>query len=383
MISLGLTVANQRALISLLKNHHSINIKVQVLLLDHTYVGDVSRRLVDGQVDIDMEAEVTRSLKMTILDPNHAIHLDSNSPSDGAMFVDRMIRVIYNVTSPDGSKSFDIPIFCGPITKLDRTGVYLAVEAQGKESMVIPTAWNAKTYKRGMRKTSVIFSLLYDRGERKLSIPTISTTIPRDVAVGYDTSPWTLAKQLALSLGYYLFYDGRGQAVMRKRSPNPVVTFTEYALRSTPQIGYTTEKMINAVQVISSPPEGSKGPTIRRVAIAPITHPFSPARLSRAGVPGYYPLIIRDNEIKTIAEADRRAGVELYDGLISSVSVAFDCLPHPMVEGGDICYLMTDEYTVIFNMMKMSIPLSAKGVSTVGYNRRVTPNLNAIRVRKR
>lgn len=383
MIPLGLSITNLRTLVSLLSTHHFINIKVQILTTSHAYVYDVSKRLVEGQVDIDMLAEVTRSLKVTLLDPFHALHLDSDSPNDGALYYDRMVRVVYNVHNPTGTFSVDIPLFCGPIRKLDRNGVMLNVECQGKEVLALPTAWQARTYRKGMRKTSLAYSLLYEAGERKLDIPTRTPTIPTDVAVGTSTSRWLLAKSTMASMGYQLFYDGRGVARARPWPQIASYTFTENAIKTKPQIGYDLSTVINAVQVISTPPKGSLGSNIRITRVAPLSHPLAPARIGRNGVSLYLPKIIQNNNIKAFSDATALADRELAAGLIASVTVAFDSLPIPLNEEGDVCRLDTEDVSTPFRLTKMSIPLHAGGSATVGYNRRITPNRNAIRLRRR
>lgn len=382
MISLGLSVANQKTLMSLLVSHHTIKVKVQILDMNHNYVGDVSNRLVEGQVDIDIDAAITRSLKLVLLDPTHALHLDSNSPDEGALFMDRMIRVIYTVINPTGTFSADIPLFCAPIRKLDRTGVLLNIEAHGKEVLSLPQIWWGKTYKKGTRKTSIVYSLLYDSGERKLSIPARSDTIPYNISIGATNSRWGMAKHVAGSLNQQLSYDGRGYAVLRPWPQLTVFNFTESVIKSDPQVGFDLSDVVNAVQVIGGIPKGSKT-RIQYKMVAPIPHPLSPLKLGRAGYGLYLPKVIQDDNILSVVQARAIAWRELQMGLLQSISVAADSLPIPLLEGGDICRLSTPEYSCAFRFTKGSIPLTAKGSMAIGYNKRVTPSVSAIRNRRR
>ena len=384
MISLGLSAANHQKLLALLKSSHHINVKIQVLDLNHNYISDVSTRLVDGQIDVDGEALITRSGKLILFDPTHALHLDSNSPDEGALFMDRMIRIVYNVRDPLGTFSVDIPLICGPIRKLDRTGVLLNVEIQGKEVLALPTAWKARTWPKGWKKTAVILSILQGIGEKKWGFIQRWPTTTGPVNMGQSNTPWGVARSIATGMRYQLYYDARGYAQMRQWPQLTCYTFTEAVLKSEPQVGYDISNLVNAVEVIGPIPKGALG-YIGATAVAPATHPLSPQKLARNGIPQYYPKIIQDSNIKTNVYARTVATLELRGGLLMSISVAFQALPGvaALLEPGDICRLETSEFNVAFRVNKFSIPLTAKGTCAVGYNKKVTPNRTAIRLRRR
>lgn len=385
MISLGLSVANQQALFALMATHHTINIKIQILDLNHNYLGDISSRFVDGQVDIDTDAEVTRSLKLVLLDPSHQLFLDATSPDEGALFMDRMIRITYNVRNPTGSFSVDIPLFVGPVRKIDRAGVLLNVECQGKEVLMLTGLWRARTYTKGMRKTSFIRSVLFEQGETKFDIPVLNQpTLPTNVSIGEGNTAWAVARSSASSMGYLLFYDARGTAVLRPWPQSSIYTFTENTLESRPQIGYDLSNVINVVKVTGAVPKGSKTPIVY-TAYPPVNHPLSPGKMARNGRGLYIPKYIKEDSIRTIAAAKTLATNELNLGLLQSVIVAFDCLPGigTVFEPGDIIRLATDEYNTPSRINKMSIPLTAKGASAMGYHKNLTPNYGAIRLRRR
>jgi hypothetical protein len=385
MISLGLSAASQQTLFTTLASHHFINVKVQILDLSHNYLGDISSRFVDGQVDFDTEALVTRSLKLVLLDPSHQLFLDATSPDEGALFLDRQIRIIYNVRNPTGTFSVDIPLFCGPIRKLDRAGVLLNVECQGKEVLFTTGLWRSRTYAKGLRKTSFIYSVLYDNGERKLQIPVWNQPLlPTNVSIGQGNTVWGLARTYAASVNTFLFYDGRGTAVMRAWPQRSVYTFTEDVLKSRPQIGYDLDSVINVVQVTGAVPKGSKKP-ITYAAYPPVNHPLSPSKLQRNGTATYIPKFIKDDSIRTIAQAKALATRELNAGMIQAVTVGFDVLPGigALFEPGDILRLATDEYNTAFRLNKMSVPLTAKGSSAIGYHKNLVPQYGPIRLRRR
>lgn len=386
MLNIGLTAAQQKQFHDLLASHHSIYIRIQVLSLEHDYLSDISARLVDGQVTVDSTAEISRSLSLDLLDPHNTLHLDSDSPSNGALFADRMMRIIYVVLTPDGKKSYSTPVFTGPITKLERTGALLAVEAQGKDVLGMTGVWRAKTFKKGVQVTDVIRYILKDiMGETKLQIPNLKDKTARNISLGPDTVPWSTARNLASSLGYQLFYDGRGVARMRKKPSKSVFTFRSGkggTVLTSPDAGFTMEGVINAVEVVGAKPKGKGKKKVRARVVAPRSHPLSPWKLGRNGTPRYLVLRHEDDSLKTASQCKKVAKEKLRRGLLQSVEVAYDTLVIPHLEEGDVVRLQTEEFAAQHNLPKFAIPLTANGVSTIGYVRNVKPNRRAIRARR-
>lgn len=393
MYNNGLSVAQRQAFEALLVSHHTIDIQVNILDLDHNELpgGNVSKRLLDGQVTFDADAEITRALDIDLLDPLGALHLDSKSPDDGAMFADRMLRIKYTIIDPFGVTRYTYPIFTGPITKLDRSGAAIKVEAHGKESLGRARAWNEKTYKKGVRVTSAIRDILVEiMGENHLSIPNLTAKLPRNVSVGGDQLPWPTAKALASQIGYQLYYDGMGVARMRKiPSGGAVFTFRQDAggsIKTEPQIGFSIENVVNAVQVLGKKPTKKKGGTTPKRpqarVIADRSHPLSPWALGRSGGPRYLPKVIEDDSVTTTAQAKTRATRELKAGLLESVEVAFDTLAIVHLEELDIVRCNTTKFAGNFRLRKFAVPLTASAQMSVGYVRNVKPNKSAIRARR-
>lgn len=389
MIDVGLSPAQQRAFHALLTSHHSIDVQVRILDLDHKHLFDVSNRLVDGQVTVDAESQITRGLDIDLLDPSHAIHLDSDSPNAGAMFADRMVRIVYRVIDPEGTVSYRSPVFTGPITKLERTGAILKVECQGKEIFGLVEAWRAKTFKRGMRVTTAIRLILSEMmGESKMSIPDLRARLPRNVSVGEDNVPWEVAKKLAGSIGFQLFYDGSGEARMRRTPTKKVFVFrpTE-SLKTEPEVGFSIDKTINAVEVWGKKPKKGKDKYAKKRpharVVLPRNHPLSPWSLGRADGPRYLPRVIENDSIRTDSGAKALARAELKRGAMESIDVAYDTLVVPHLEEMDVVRVETNEFAAVHRVKQFAIPLTADGDMSVGYVRRTSPNRRAIRLRKK
>lgn len=385
MMSLGLSGANMAKLNGLLTSNHFIFPTVNILNLNHGRISDATRMFADGQVTIDADAEITRGLSMTLFDPGHKLSLDSNSPTDGALFLDRMIAVWLTIIDPYSTWNATIPVFCGPLTKLDRDWAYVSVEAQGKEAFGIKEAWLPRTYSKGAYKTDVIRDILaYYLGEAasKMTIPSLTNRLPSNLSISNESKPWAVAKGLARGMGYQLYYDGRGICVMRKWPTRATWDFKEGAggsVLSKPQIGQDMDNLVNAAYVKGAVPKGKKTPIIVKKT-APSTHPLSPSALGRGGKGRYYWTKIEDDKIGTVAEATAVANAAINQGLMVATSIAFDSLVIPHLEEYDITSLSTAEFASTFPLRKYTIPLLASGKSSVGYLRNST--VNKARIRK-
>ena len=392
--NLGLRAAEMRNFQGLLCSHHEVEIRLQLMDLDHRSAGgEISARLVDGQVTFDATAAVSRALDMDLLDPNGALHLDSKSPDNGAMFADRMIQVRYAVINPLGTKRYTTPVFTGPLTKLERNGMFVKVEAQGKEIFGLTRAWNEKTFKKGYRVTSAILFILnriMGENPRRIRIPNKRNKLPRNVSVGDDKLPWQVAKSLAASIGYHLFYDGEGICRMRRIPRSRVFTFhegTNGSIKSQVDAGFSIDRVVNAVEVFGKKPKKEKGKTQKKRpharAVAPRNHPLSPWALGRNGGPRYLPEVIEDDGITSNKEARRRANAELRSGLLESIDVAYDAVVIPYLEENDVVGCRTSKFSGNHRVQKFAIPLAAAGSMPVGYLRNVKPNASRIRVKQK
>jgi hypothetical protein len=124
--------------------------------------------------------------------------------------------------------------------------------------------------------------------------------------------------------------------------------------------------MKNLIWVKGGIPKGSKTAVSVYVA-ADKTHPLSPQRLGRNGVPRYLLEVIEDDTIRSKVEAEEKAGETLNDRLLQTVEVSFDAMPIPHLEPGDMVRIQTDEYSTSFRLREFSIPLVAGDSMSIGY----------------
>jgi hypothetical protein len=381
VIPLAISSATQAIFHDTLVDHHAIHVTVRATTLEGAKISDLDWRLIDGQVNIDSTAEVSRWATLSLLDPNRTMGFDSGSPVDGAMFFDRMLQIFYNVLTPVGW--VEVPLCTGPVMKLDRSDDVVNIECQGKERLALGEVWLPRTYKKGTRKVDVIQSILQATGETKFSFPEATPVLPVDYAIGRMNTPWGVAKHLAAGMNLQLFYDGRGVCRLRPKPQRSVYHFRtgdNQAVLTPPQVTYSLEDAKNTVWVrgaTSTATSGNFGTLpIGAVANAPASHPLSAVRIGRAGKPRYLVEEYENASITTKSEAQRFADSILAQRLLESVDVAFTSMPIPHLEPEDVCWLITDEFSSAFRYTRASIPLVAKPEShqTVGYVGKVSLN---------
>lgn len=296
-------------------------------------------------------------------------------------------------------KSYDVPIFRGPITKLDRSGDIINLEAQGKEVLTLGWMWKSWTYRKGWQKAAIIINLLwFGTGERRFQIKKKSARIGKRYSIGRELIPWKACKKLANSINKQLYYDARGWCKLRRIPSKSVFTFRTGrggTVKTIPQAGYDLSSLKNVVWVKGRKPKApgnkdkkdNKNQRKRRrpnyIATAGRSHPLSPYKLGRNGVGLRFVEEIEDDAIRSQAEARRFAKRRLRQLLLEHIEVQFESLPVPHLEPLDVCRIHTDDFAASFRIKKMSIPLTADASSTIGYTKRLRPNRARIRKRRR
>jgi hypothetical protein len=278
----------------------------------------------------------------------------------------------------------DIPVFTGPVSKMDRTDDVVSLEAQGKEALAMGAGWTPMTFKRGYNKVEVIEEVMRKRaGETKFSLVERNARLPRDLSLGRMSVPWQVARSVARSMDLQLFYDGRGTLRLRKIPAKPSFLINSGdggVITSDPQIAYTSENLVNLVWVKGGVPKGGRQ-AVSHWRAAPRSHPLSPQRLGRNGVPRYLVEVIDNDSIRTLKEAKALAATRLESRLLQHVDVAVDTLPLPHLEPMDMLRVSTSEFAMSFRLRQASIPLTSAGQMSLGYLKRVSINRRNIRRR--
>src|SRR5688500_18157631 len=134
MIDLGLTRAEYRSYVDALRDNHRIRLDVQLLDQDEEPIDNLQApisRVLEGEIQFDTSADVTRSLSMTILDENRQLKFEPNSPAHGVLYADRFLAVRYEVYVGDLEDWISCPVFWGPLSGFSRSGPQVTIEAQG------------------------------------------------------------------------------------------------------------------------------------------------------------------------------------------------------------------------------------------------------------
>jgi hypothetical protein len=384
MLRAGRTYPEHQAFLRQLSVTHEMQVRVLLLTLSGTEVADLTSRLLDGQVDIDSTAETTRSLDLSLNDPDHVLHLDSRGLGDGALFLDRLISVIYGVFVPSLNRWVEVPIFRGPIIALARDDTTLKVNCLGMEHLAKGNAWLPMTFGKGHDVVRTIKAILTERaGEKRFNFPPSGGRLPAPLSLGRMTQPWAASRKLAKSINRQLYYDGSGTCCLRPFPKAVAWTFKSGdggTVLTLPDVTYDLSSVINTVWV-----RGKKGttkkPQITATAYPARDHPLSPWALGRNDHPRYLVEAIDNDAIRSHAEAKEQADDRLGAVLREGVDVTFDAIPVPNLDPYDVLALSTPSASLTFKVGRISIPLSHSEAMSVGANRRVSPNRKRVRGR--
>lgn len=369
------TAVQTKALDDAMVSAHRLDIRVRLLDLNHNYLDDLSDYFDGGVVTVDADADVTRALDLDLFDPTGRVQLEPTSAARTGIYIAHMISIVYTVTMWTG-ETWDVPVFCGPIDKVERDGFFISIKALGKETIGLSNGWRGRNFRPNQEKTTVIRWILDNMiGETKMSIPSRRVKIPKLIKLNSATKPWAVARALANTMNLHLFYDGAGVAQLRPRPKTPAFTFDGNWVTTTPKVSYDLSRVWNAVEVIGRNPEGRRDAPRYR-AVAPRNHELSPWELGRGNPkrPRYIWKRIKDNSLTSVAECRELARKVLADGLMAGIDVKFEGIPHPRLQELDVVRLNAEGFNAQFVCRKFVIPLVAGENSSYGYLRRVSPN---------
>jgi len=389
--SVGRNSAEHLAFERQLLTSHRMRVRVKLQDLDGEELADLTAQLLDGQVNIDASAEVTRSAELTLDDPEHALHLDSDAPAEGGLFLDRMVQVFYGVLVEELGRWVEVSIFRGPVVGMERDGDSISLSCLGKEHLAKGATWRPLTLRKGMDTVAAIKTILRERaGEEDFSFPARGGKLDDQLSLGRLTQPWSTAQELARSINRQLFYDGAGVCQLRRAPKSNAWTFRDGdggSVLTPPEVSYDLSSVRNLVWVRGKKAKGK--PQVSATATPSGSHPLSAQRLGRkitqggkeVRVPRYLVEVVENDKVRSKKDARRIASSRLQSLLREGVEVSFDSLPIPHLDPFDPVRLATSEVSLSFTLLQASIPLVHSGVMSVGTNKRVTPNRKRIRSR--
>jgi len=376
MRTLGLSASDFRLYLQQLRSPHERRIHVEIETLGGTLLRHLTLQLLDGQVDVDTTAEVSRVLNMSFLDPSRSLQFEPDSLGDAPLHRSRRVRVNYSVRVPALSEWISCPVFTGPIFDFNREGPVVSIVAKGMELQALGNQWNARTFAKKSKKTKALRALATDVGYTRMVIPDLRSTFPGRMTVARMDQPWLKMRKIAKSLDRHLFFDGAGVLRLRTYGNRPVYTFGDNTLLAEPAVRRDVEGLINVVEVYGKKPKGKKR---RPHAAAPLQpgHDLSPQSLALNGQPLYLAERVEDEHLKTNAACFARARRLRDDRARLPVDISFESIPIPCLDEMDWVMVVTDDGPKLVRMQKWTLPLggSASGGAagepmTVGYLRR-------------
>lgn len=396
MMPLGLTPTRHKAYLERLLSPHDYRLELDVLRLDEkTTVSRLTGDFLDGQVNLQRPAGgVARTATFTLHDPAHAIHLDPESPVQGAIFFDRMVRVRHIVEMPWGPVTA-IP-FVGPMTKLGREADTISIECQDKAILAMEGR-PPITRKKGHNAVDAITDFLRATGERKFRILLPDSMkgrrLKRPYSCGWSKSPWRAVQAIAENElgGAQAIYSCDGFFLLR-RDPNSgaAVTLGEDDLTSSIKIDYDASSVRNHVRVTGSipakqtpDPNDKKPQRFTETATARKGHPMAPSKLGRNGASRYLPLLVDDDGIRKHETAKRRAEQLLDKNLPLRVTTSWSTVPVFHLDTGDQVLLKSDRGDMRTPLLEASIPLGLGGDASMNHLRKVSrPQRTGTRARQ-
>jgi hypothetical protein len=339
--------------------------------------------VIDGQVDVDITREPTRILSLTVLDPNQNLGFDSNSAADGAIFLDRIIRVSYRVYVPALGAHVTCPVFTGPIRAFERSGVEVYLTAYGMEELAQGQLWEPLTLVKGTRKTDAIRTIMGRAGETQYSMPDLTARLPANLSLARTAIPWTVAQSVASGMNMQLYYNGSGGLVLRDYPGKPLFginssdtedgRYSDVTGDIQATIDLTQGSWYNVFEVTGATPKGSKT-QIRAVVEAPPTSQLNPSALGHNGVPLRRVSSVSNGSLRTVAEATAYGQRLVDDQVRQIVKVTGDIKPFPFLEEGDLLQINMRDGATQFRLAQFTLPLTAGNAMSIGYQRRVTMN---------
>lgn len=368
MQPLGLTAGQMDRYVDLLFSPHDFRIHVDVLDMEENHITSATHRFIDGQAELQRGPGIKRTATLSFRDPDHSLHLDSDSVFDGAVFANRMIRVRHVVDLPGFGEVHATP-FIGPINKVSRVGDVLTVEGQDKTVLAVEGVPH-KTVKKGRNAVDAIREIMSDcTGEQRFRFPkNHKARLSRSYSVGWkpEASPWKVCQKIADQINMQLVYACDGALLLRHRPTKALLKVTEdTALTGPPTADYDMSSVRNWVKFTG---EVNKKKNIHVEAIAhpKARHSLSPSALGRHGVPRYLPELLDDSSVRKHKVAQARADRRLKEKLPMGVTATAPIVPVFHLDYGDPVLVRSDWGELLIPFVEGVIPFGLGGDAEVG-----------------
>ncbi len=422
MLNLDLTKRQTEAFFATLRSSHKMRVRIHVLNEDEQHTSDFNMKfgtthLLEGSVQVDSTQDVTRSLSLTFLDPDRRFRWTPDHSSPGTLYSGDFIAVEYGILVRDdnrylgpefnklhpkyhkvGSKALidyekqywvDVPVFWGPLTTYEANGPEITIEAQGKESLLMDPHFAHDSYSlsKHMHVDDAMQEVLRRVGERRFKMPHLPFRLGKEVSVHSKSQPWQVITGGGTDSGgknipglinhtgkhpHHAYYDAAGRFTVKRLNKETVFRFYKDTVTTMPDVTYDPTTFINTVVVHGAKPQGKGKKAVKAEVSLPRHNPNSPWKLSRNGKPRYLVMEVTADNLKTEKECRQRAHHLLDHHSMVGVSVAFDTLPIPTLEPGDVVRVKVESGFELHTPVKQfTIPLTSSESMSIGYNKRL------------
>lgn len=378
-----------------LSSSHAYSVAAEIYNLDDDFLQRYSESelpILEGQVDVDATADIERTLSVTFANVPET-STDATSPG-AALSAKRQLKVIVTVYVPreDGTITpVDVPVFYGPISRVQRDTETVSVEASGKESFFLPPNRLRRSTVPGENEDeqkiesyyvgALIKTMAKRHGERMLRVPRTDAKIAEDSKLfdkaSQESGAWPLMQKIANNR--QLYYSADGYLTMRKRrSKRPCYVFKDGAngnVLTDPVIEWDQSTFRNTVDLRAFQRKSGnekENPALRVSVSLEGWHPLSPNSLSRNGLGRELVEVVDSEQVYNDEKNAKKDAQDILDRLAhESAIVQFDALPVYHLESSDLVAVdLAGNRRHLFIASKFSIPLTPNSMS-MGYNRRI------------
>lgn len=378
-----------------LQSDHDFRMWADVLTLEQQYVDTLD--LLDGQGNYSNGNDgPVRTGSVTLSDPEGALNfgVDYLRDPSGVLWINRLIQVWHEVTVP-GYGDFTTSCIVGLPTSVARSGAEVSLE-MGDKSLLADHGVRPRTYKKGQRVDLVLRSILEDcTGEKFMRIPLTKRTLSRPYTVGMgedSLTPWQAFKRIAeQELGWRAYYDGLGWAVAEPISEikNPVEIHSLLALPSAAAsfTDFSNYARVTSHRTMKNKKKRKKAKQgvkvlFDSIVALPVDNELSEQSLARNSVPRTMPLMIVNDDLKTLGDTLTQATNELKtdSGLDSNRN--YEVIPMFHLEPFD--YLSLPNGVGAVRLADgVSVPYGTGGNMTIGGHQWVSKASNVKRLRSK
>lgn len=346
--------------LNVLRGHHRVRPEVYILNNNRQYLANATNNLVSGTVDMDATASVSRSGKVSFLDPRNSLALDY---SDSSLY-NRFIQIIYCVAPLASELWYKVPIFTGPIASVMKDGVITNVEFKGSEVLAQNGLLNPYTYPAGLGRSSVITHAMAEFAGEISWTDQMAGQMPLGDPWSIDRGDniWERLKELADGMAAKLYYDGNGSIRISPKTTAPIMTLDSTWLTTQPEHSFDVDNLRNVVSFEGASVAVSPDPDVDKVKLRfeawpPPQHPFSPQSLARNGKLRIMPQFLSDDSFIRWPDIWQSASKNLEWNLMLTAEATATSFVIPFLEENDVIQFNTTKLVGNYAVTKWSIPL--------------------------